>query len=922
MQQGMLFHTLYAPRAGVYVLQLSCRLSGELDLQTFERAWKRVVERHTILRSSFHWKDIEKPLQVVHTNPELPFTLLDWRDVPRDEQQQRLRHFLRKDEELPFDLSDAPLMRLSLIRLDEDVHEFIWTCHHLLLDGWSLSLVFKEVFGLYEAFRKDQEIDLDAPIPYSHYIGWLQQQDLKEAERFWRETLRGFESPTPLPIESRNAAAAQQLAPAYDEAKVRLSVETTAALQRLSRQQRVTLNSVMQSVWALLLAHYSGTDDVVFGAVVAGRPAELAGVEGMVGPFINTLPARIGVRWEAEIWEWIEEVQAAQTEARQYEYSPLMQVQGWSEVERGVPLFASILAFENFPINTSLKKSEASLELVRVNSSESVNYPIGVMASPGVEFLIGIYYDCRRFDAATIERLLGHLKVMLESIAVNPRQRVAEIPVLTAEERRQLLFEWNNVSNAISSDVCVNQLFEAQAERTPNATAVIFGQEQVSYRELNERANQLARHLKELGVGPEVIVGICVERGVEMVVGLLGILKAGGAYLPIDPSYPLARIAFMLEDAGVTVLLTQEKLTEVLGTYSGEIVYLDSEWEQIAACGNQNLLQQVTPDNLAYVIYTSGSTGLPKGVLIEHRNVCNLAQAQIEIFGIHSGSRTLQFSSISFDASVWEIFSTLFAGAALCLGTKEDMLPGAGLIKLLSEQAISIVTLPPSVVAALPAEGWTPPETIIVAGERCSAELPARWSQRSRFYNAYGPTEVTVCSSLTRCEGTYSSPPPIGHPLPNTQSYVLDQYLNPVPIGVKGELYVGGAGVGRGYLNRPQLTLEKFVPDPFAGRPGGRLYRTGDLARFLPDGNLEFVGRIDHQVKVRGFRIELGEIEAVLKEHPSIRDCAVLAREDIPGEKRLVAYVISSPDAFATSKDLRAWVGSQLPEYMIPQFWV
>src|SRR5215204_3090192 len=524
---------------------------------------------------------------------------------------------------------------------------------------------------------------------------------------------------------TRSERSGAVLARAYDEAKLRLSAETTAALQRLSRQQRVTLNSVMQSVWALLLAHYSGADDVVFGAVVAGRPAELAGVEGMVGPFINTLQVRNGEKWEAEVWKWIGEVQAAQMEARQYEYRPLMQVQGWSEVERGVALFESILAFENYPINTSMKKSEASLELLRVNSSESVNYPLGVMASAGAEFLIGIYYDCRRFDAATIERLLGHLKVMLESIAVNPQQRVAEMPILTAEERRQLLFEWNEVSNEIPS-VCIHQLFEAQAERTPDATAVVFGQEQVNYRELNERANQLACHLREVGVGPEVIVGICVERSVEMVVGLLGILKAGGAYLPIDPSYPLARIAFMLEDAGVTVLLTQEKLTEVLLGYGGKIVYLDSEWEQIGACSNENLPQQVSPDNLAYVIYTSGSTGLPKGVLIEHRNVCNLAQAQIEIFGIHSGSRTLQFSSISFDASVWEIFSTLFAGATLCLGTKEDMLPGAGLITLLSAQAISIVTLPPSVLAVLPSEGWTPPEKIIVAGERCSPELPAR----------------------------------------------------------------------------------------------------------------------------------------------------------------------------------------------------
>ena len=927
MQQGMLFHTLYAPRSGVYVLQLSCRLSGELDLQTFKRAWQRVVERHTILRSSFHWKDLEKPLQVVHRNLGLLFTTHDWRDVPRAEHHARLRDFLRDDEEQPFDLSDGPLLRLTLIRLEDDVHEFIWTCHHLLLDGWSLSLVLKEVFGLYESFCKDQELELDAAIPYRDYIAWLQQQDLKKAERFWRETLRGFHSPTPLPIEQRNAAAAQRLAPAYDEARVRLSAETTATLQMLSRHQRVTLNSVVQSVWALLLAHYSGTDDVVFGAVVAGRPAELPGVEEMVGPFINTLPVRIGVRWEAEIWEWIGEVQAAQMETRQYEYSPLMQVQGWSEVERGVALFESILAFDNYPVSAAVREDKRTLKVRHTRSTGKANYPLALEALPATEMLLKVGYDSRRFDAATIERMLGHLKTMLESIADNPRQRVAEIPLLTAAEHEQLLSEWNETSTDYPHDRSIHSLFEEQAARTPEAVAVTCEGAELTYRELNERANKLARHLQMLGVGPETPVGMMLERSLEMAVGMLGILKAGGAYLPLDTQYPQERLAFMLADAKSNVLLTQQSLVHRRPSHVSNVVMIDDDWQAIAQEPAENLRDVSKGEHPACVIYTSGSTGIPKGIVIPHRAVNRLV-FNTNYITLDQSDRVAQTSNSSFDAATFEIWGALLHGARLVIISRRVSLLPRDFAAELARQEISILFLTTALFNQMASQvpgAFKSLRHLLFGGENVDPVWVREVLDKGaphRLLHVYGPAESTTYASWHEAQDVdeFATTVPIGRPVSNTQIYLLDQRMSPMPVGVPGELHIGGDGLARGYLNRPELTAEKFIPNPFCREPGARLYATGDIGRYLSNGDIEFIGRRDHQVKIRGFRIELGEIGSVLCQHSQVREALVVAREERHGEKRLVAYVVTGQET--TPTELRGFLKEKLPDYMVPSAWV
>lgn len=508
-----------------------------------------------------------------------------------------------------------------------------------------------------------------------------------------------------------------------------------------------------------------------------------------------------------------------------------------------------------------------------------------------------------------------------ENSALNPETKLSGHRPLTEAERHKILNEWNNTTTEYPHDRCIHQLFEEQVERTPDAVALVFEDEQLTYQELNARANQLAHYLQGLGVGPEVLVGICVQRSLEMIVGLLGVLKAGGAYVPLDPTYPKDRLAFMLEDSSVPVLLTQTQLVELLPRNSARVVCLDGDIEKIASHSSDNPSSSVAPDNLAYVIYTSGSTGKPKGVLLAHRGLCNLATAHIQLFGVQPDSRILQFASFSFDASVWEVFMAIVPGATLVLAKRESLMPGPALIGLLRDCAITTVILPPSVLAVLPAEEFPALQTIIVGGEACPPDLVARWAPRRHFFNAYGPTEATVCATVALCSDVRQKPP-IGRPIVNTKIYILDAQNQPVPIGVPGELHIGGVGLARGYLNRPDLTEQKFIPNLFSGKSGSRLYKTGDLARYLPNGNIEFLGRIDNQVKIRGFRIELGEIEAILSQHPTVLEAAVVVQQDVPDRQYLAAYIVSQNSRAISRSDLRAFLKEKLPDYMVPGVFV
>ena len=931
MQQGIFFHALEDPGSVIYRLRLVYLLRGALDVPAFERAWQHVVDRHSILRTSFHWEGLNKPLQVVHRNIKLTLQQEDWRAVAPAEQEKRLEAYIDAEGYCSLEFDKAPLMRLILIRQREDTYYLLWTVHHLLLDGWSRPLILQEVWTCYQAFRQGRAPLLHQPRPYRDYILWLQQQDHASAEKFWRKEIESFDTPTPLGVDGTDGHLG--LRESYDAQRLSLSRTTSSALQSFARQHHLTLNTLVQAAWAILLSRYSCQEDVVFGITVSNRPAVLKGVETTLGLFINTLPARVRVLPEAKLLSWLSELQAHQAHVRQYDYTPLVEIQGWSRIPRGQPLFQTTLAFENFPAERPEERTgDIEVSLARV--FDWTHYPISVEVMPSAEIPLVILYDSHRFDVTSIRRMLVHLETLLEGMLVAPQCRLADLPLLTDNECHQLLVEWNDTEKDYPRNRTLHEFFEMQVERTPDAIAVVFEERHLTYRELNRRSNQLAHYLRRLGVGPEVLVGLCVERSLEMVVGILGILKAGGAYVPLDPAYPTERLAFMLEDAQVAVLLTQQRSLERMAAHSlphGRAICLDADWEDVAQQSDQNPQSRAAPENLAYVIYTSGSTGQPKGAMILQRGLINYLTWCELAYPVADGQGTVVHSSIAFDLTVTGLFAPLLQGRRVMLVQEELGMEGLS-AALSQEHDLSLIKITPSHLQLLgqqlsPEQAAGRTRAFIIGGENLLPEHIAFWQKhapQTALINEYGPTETVVGCCVHRIgDGEPGGAAiPIGRPIINTQLYILDERLRPMPIGVTGELYVGGAGVARGYLNRPELTAERFLPNPFSAEAGARLYKTGDLARYFPNGDIECRGRTDHQVKIRGFRIELGEIESVLGQHQAIRESVVVAREDMPGDKRLVAYLVTAGEPAVSPSELRSFLGERLPDYMIPSAFV
>ncbi|HEX5748907.1 MAG TPA: non-ribosomal peptide synthase/polyketide synthase [Archangium sp.] len=933
LQQGMLFHVLREQGGGLYFNQLVCELRGVLDLSAFTRAWRQVGEAHSILRTAIVWEGVDEPLQVVLREAELPLVQEDWREVPVSEQESRFATWLEADRRRSFELSSPPLSRLALLRTGDAVYRFVFSHHHLLLDGWSVPLLIKQVFGLYEQLSRGQAPRLEQTRPYGDYIAWIQSRNLEESERFWRRSLAGFSEPT----EPGRGTASQEVPGAVRATRqLHLSAATTEALNAFARQQGLTLNTVVQGAWALLLGHHAGTKDVVFGTTVSGRPPELPGVEGMVGLFINTLPVRVRLTRDEPLIPWLQRLQAWLLEMRQHEHSPLVKVQRWSEVPAGTPLFESLVIFENYPVDAALTASLPSLEVRDVRSLESDHHPLTLIASPAREMPLHLAYDAARFDAAHAGRILEQLRHLLESMVARPGQRLGELSPVDASERHRLLREWSGVGVPAAETGLLHRRFEERAAAAPEAEAIVFGKERLTYGELDARANQLAHHLRGLGVRAEFRVVLCLERSPELIIAMLGVLKAGGAYVPVDPAWPAARLRSLLEDSGASGVIAQERTASWLEGQGAWRVLLDAEAERetLARAPRTSPGVEVRPEQLAYVIYTSGSTGRPKGVLVEHRGASNTVRASREAWAIGPGKRVLQFASASFDVSVFEIFGALSDGAALVMASREALMPGAELLRVLREERVTTAVLTPSVLEATPVEALPALESVMVAGEACGPRLPRRWGAGRLFVNAYGPTEVSIYATLAKCSPD-AAVVPIGGPLAGASAYVLDAELHPVAVGVRGELYVGGEGVTRGYLGRPELTAERFIPDPFHGAPGARMYRTGDVVRWLPDGQLEFLGRADEQVKLRGFRIELGEIEAALGEEPSVSEAVVVLRKRAGGDPWLVAYVVpntprppgegrgeGATDPGLDPSHLRAQLRQRLPEYMVPAVFV
>jgi amino acid adenylation domain-containing protein/non-ribosomal peptide synthase protein (TIGR01720 family) len=924
LQQGILFHAVAAEAADEkpYVVLSGLTLRG-VDPRAMRAAWQQVVDRHPILRTRFAWEGLAEPHQVVERQVELPWVEEDWHALPVEAREHELDRYLKDELERGFDPSAAPLMRCALFRVEDDVYELVRTHHHLVSDGWSTPLLLRDMVQAYRAGLAGGRAELRAPRPYADYVAWLGAQDQAKAEAYWRRTLDGFTAPTSLGVDRGTQAAAG--AASNQDVQLRLSAELTQQLGALVRTRQITMNTLVQGAWALLLSRYAGEDDVVFGSVLSGRPADLPGVEEMVGMFINTLPVRVRVPQAVPVAEWLSALQAEQAEAREFEYTPLMRAQEWSQVPRGTPLFDSLLVFENYPLDALRGGGTGPrvLDVVRARSVERTSAPLTVVAAPGTELLLKVEYDPRRIDTGAATRMVGHLRQVLHAFATAPDAPVSAVPLLTEGEYARVAGEWNATEAPVPAGAA-HEWIAAQAARTPHAVAVECGGERLTYAELERRAGRLAAHLRARGVGPETRVALFLERAPEAVVAVLGVWKAGAAYVPVDPAYPAERVAWMLDDCGAPIVLTQARVADRLPA-GLPALRLDADWTQVEAAGDAPAVR-TDPDALAYVIYTSGSTGRPKGVGVVHGGLSNyLAWAAREYAGAEGRGAPVH-SSLSFDLTVTSLFVPLLSGKTVTLVPEAQGVEGLG-EALRNGDDFTLVKITPGHLELLarqlePAQMAGRVRTFVVGGEQLLAETVAPWHRHAPetvIVNEYGPTETVVgCCVFRSTPGTApdTGALAIGHPIANTALYVLDRHLHPLPAGVPGELYVGGAGVARGYLGRPGLTAGRFVPDPFGG-VGARLYRTGDLARRRPDGTLEFLGRVDDQVKVRGFRIELGEVEAALAALPGVREAAVAVRDDAPGGRGLVGYVVLTDDAPAPA-EVREALRARLPEHMVP----
>ncbi len=930
LQEGLLYHSLSESSSQVYFNQMLATLQGSFDEPAFKRAWEMAVEQHAILRTFFVWENVKAPVQVVEKSVAVPYESVDWRGLTGPEQEERLLLAQRQDLERGFELNRAPLMRLKLFRTGDDSREFLWSFHHILMDGWGMFQILKDVFDAYALLAEGQAPALRTRRPYRDYIAWLKRQDMRLAEMFWRRRLSGFSAPTPLidiapsDPETRDEVMGEE----YEKNSLTLPAETMAALDRFCRSQRITLSTLIQAAWALLLSRYSSEPDVVFGTIVSGRPASLSGVEEMVGLFINTLPVRARPLPRLRVSSWLQTLQAEQAEMLEYQFSPLAEVQGWSDVAGGVSLFDSILMFENYHKDTPLEEMGGALKIDNVRWFERVNYPLVALVEPGEQLHLRLVSRRSRFDTATMARMLEHWRALIEGMVEAPEARLQELQILSPTEREQLLVTWNDTRSNYPSGKCIHELFSAQASATPQAPALSFAGETLTYEELDRRSSQLANYLRRHDAGREVRVAVCLQRSLELIVGILGILKAGAAYVPLDPDYPEERLAFMLEDTQAPILLTSAGLTERLPQHAARLVRLDADWELVARESAELPETDVAPENLAYVMYTSGSTGRPKGTSVPHRAVVRLVkESDYATFG--PAETFLQFAPISFDAATFEIWGSLLNGSRLVIYPAErPSLEALG--EIILREGVSTVWLTAGLFHEMVQhnlEGLSPVRQLLAGGDVLSVthvRTAAEALKDCTIINGYGPTENTTfsCCYAVSEPGNLGASVPVGRPISNTRAYILDHAMQPVPVGVPGMLYVAGDGLARDYQNRPALTAERFLPNPFSQSPGERLYCTGDLARYLADGNIEFLGRKDHQVKVRGYRIELGEIETALSRHPSVRDCLVAASGDSGGDKKLVAYFVSAVPAVPDTQSLRGFLREHLPDYMVPSAFV
>ncbi|MDJ0903964.1 MAG: amino acid adenylation domain-containing protein, partial [Xenococcus sp. MO_188.B8] len=921
------------PNTSAYNMPIVIRLQGALNIAALEKSFNAIIARHEILRTAFRIEAGE-PVQVIIPHLTLPLKKVNLTQPSSDSPANQIQKWAETEASQSFDLTKAPLLRATLLELGARDYVLSLVIHHIIFDAWSTDVLIRELSLLYPSFCAGKPSPLgDLPFQYADFALW-QRQCLSEAKlapqmAYWKKQLGDNLVPLQLPGDHPRPPIPSFQGKRYP---LKISASLTEQLNILSQQQGITLFMTLLAVFKILLYRYSSQESISVGTAIAGR--NHPDLKPLIGCFVNTLVLRTNLANNPTFLDLLARVKNVALEAYSHQDLPLEKVVEELSPERNLshsPLFQVGFTFYN-ESRPELTLEELTIAPLNIDSETSkLDLTLSLRKDRAGGLQGWIEYSRDLFEEATIVRMIGHWPTLLESVIANPEQPIDRLPLLTTAERAKLLGEWNNTAQKNTQEICLPQQWESQVQQTPNAIALEFAEQKLTYTQLNEKVNQLAHYLQKLGIKPETRVGIYLERSIDGIIAILGILKAGGAYVPLDPNYPPQRLAFMVENSQISLILTQDYLIanlEQIISAKGEdssllnprLICLNKVSETIAQETRDNPHSLVKPSNLAYIIYTSGSTGQPKGVLIEHRGLVNLAKAQIQTFQVNQKSRILQFASLNFDASVSEILMALLAGATLCLAKSSALLPGKPLMDLLANLAITTVTLPPSILAVLRVSELPALKTLIVAGESASPNLLRHWATSGRkIFNAYGPTESTVCATIYDCSNLANQRQiPIGRPIANTQIYILDQHLQPVPIGIVGELYLGGVGIARGYQGRINLTREKFIPNPFGS---SKLYKTGDLARYLPDGKIEFLGRRDNQVKMRGFRIELGEIEQVLETSPQVQSSAVIARKN-KLDHYLVAYIVPQQQENFQQKQLQNYLRQQLPHYMMPSNFV
>ncbi|MBE7384652.1 MAG: amino acid adenylation domain-containing protein [Leptolyngbya sp. SIO1E4] len=919
-QQRLWFLQQLEPDNPFYNEHLAVQLTGTLNVVALEQSVNQIVQRHEVLRTTFKVLD-GQPVQIIAPQLTLAIPLVDLSELSEAEQQKEAYRLATEQNQRPFDLVQGPLLRWTLLRLSQDNHVLLFTIHHTVYDTWSLGVIIRELSDLYQAFLTGKSSSLpELPIQYADFAVWqrqeLQGENLKSQLAYWKRQLANAPPLLQLPTDHPRPAV-----PTYRGAgqSFQLSKHLTQALKALSHKAEATLFMTLLAAFKVLLYRYAGQTDIVVGSPIANRTQ--AEVEGLIGFFVNTLVLRTDLAGNPTFEELLGRIREGTIGAYANQDLPFEKLVEELQPERSInhnPLFQVSFALQNIPQAQRFELPELTLTPFLVESTRAVLDLRLDMVETDAGLEGSWEYNTDLFDASRISRIRGHFPTLLAEIAANPQQRIEQLPLLTEAEEHQLGVQWNQTQMDYPQAVCIHELFEAQAEKTPDAVAVGFEKQQLTYRELNQRANQLAHALKKLDVKAEILVGICVERSLAMVVGLLGILKAGGAYVPLDPAYPPERLAWVLSDSQAPILLTQQHLVDKLPQHQARVLCLDTDWETIPL-NTDNLSSRATPDNLAYVIYTSGSTGKPKGVQITHSSVVNFLTSMATQPGLTTQDTLLAVTSISFDIAALELYLPLMKGARLELARREVAMDGRQLGARLHESGITVMQATPATWRMLLAAGWQGHShlKVLCGGEALPRDLAeALLNKCGALWNMYGPTETTIWSTVCKVAANRLSRAivPIGRPIANTQIYLLDVGGQSVSVGIPGELHIGGAGLARGYLNRPQLTAAKFITHA----SGARLYKSGDLACYLPDGQIEYIERLDHQVKIRGFRIELGEIETVLNQLSLVRQAVVVAREDEPGNKRLVAYIVGQTAAEVPTHELRSLLEKKLPNYMVP----